>query len=240
MTNGERRTIFQRVAIVFRPRRAKPIRLDIARLGVGAHGRDQQAARLQPAGDSAQQPGVFLARQVDDRVERRDRVEASRWEIDRRHIGMDESRRWNIAPRQLDVPGRDVDAGHVEALGQRGRGRDARAAAKIEHCRAGGQPVEQLGGIACARRFAPCRPRPRAFPRLYHSSAPRAAWDHRLGPRCLTLSRRRGGEDAKMSHLLAPSPISRSACLDRPAAARGCCRARPPWRPRCAGADPRA
>jgi hypothetical protein len=38
---------------------------------------------------------------------------------------------------------RDVDAGHPVALGQPHRGRDARAAAEVEHVAAWRQPLQQ-------------------------------------------------------------------------------------------------
>ena len=73
------------------------------------------------------------AREMGDRVQRRDGSECLLLESHLAQIGVDERHTCNVPPSELDLPLGDIDTDDVEPLRQPERRRQARAAAEIEH-----------------------------------------------------------------------------------------------------------
>src|SRR5438067_4600278 len=71
---------------------------------------EEEAAGLQPRSDRPQQSELIVAWQVEDDVERDDRVERRWCEVDGREIGADERRAGDVLPRQRELGPREVDA----------------------------------------------------------------------------------------------------------------------------------
>ena len=94
--------------------------------------------------DPREQPGEQLARDVVERVEGDDRVEAAGREVERREVGAEELGFGNRGACPLDLPRRDVDAGHAEPRREPLRVRHAGAAAELEHARAVREARRQL------------------------------------------------------------------------------------------------
>jgi len=110
---------------------------------MSAHGRYQQSARAQPRRDVLQELLLFLARYVDDAVERSHRIKAGRCKVKLRYVSLNELRLGDILLRKRNLPGRDVNTRYFEALSEFLCRRHTCATAKIEHLSAGGQLVEQ-------------------------------------------------------------------------------------------------
>ena len=85
-----------------------------------------------------------LARHMVERVERNDRVERLLLELERGEVRFDENGVGHCRPGSAHLLGRNVDAGHLEALGEALRVGHACAAAELEHSRSVRQPRHEL------------------------------------------------------------------------------------------------
>jgi hypothetical protein len=74
-----------------------------------------------------------MARHMRLREERADGIVRAGREFDLRHVADNEARGGNVAPRELDLASRDVDADDVRARRQDPRDRNTVAAAEVEH-----------------------------------------------------------------------------------------------------------
>ena len=117
--------VLLRAVVAEEHRRTEPVRLDRVRRILGAHRCDEDAARSQPAAHRGEQLRQVGARDMRQRVEGDDRVEARRGEVECRHVGMDERRLRDGGAGELDLSSRDVDAGHAAAR-RRGHGSSER------------------------------------------------------------------------------------------------------------------
>src|SRR6185437_2646870 len=102
------------------------------------------AAWAQPGGDALEQRALLGARDVADRVERGDPVEAGWWQFDRGHLGLDEAGAWYVLAGKFELAARQVNADHVAMLGQQGGAGNPGSAAEIEHRGALGQAGKQV------------------------------------------------------------------------------------------------
>ena len=100
-------------------------------------GRSQTAIRSSSGPSSSR--GTWLKH-----VERDDRVERLRLELDLREVGVEERGARDALPRAAHLLGGDVDPGQVRALGQHARRAHARARAELEHVRMLREQRQQL------------------------------------------------------------------------------------------------
>ena len=142
-------------------RRSEPIRLDGVRRILGAHRCDEDAAGSQPTTHRGEELGQVGARDMGQRVEGDDRVEAGRRDVEGRHVRLDERRLRNGGTCELDLPSRDIDAGHMPPGGEGAGHRNAGAAAEVEDVGTGRDALERLGQPA-----QPCRGGSRVAPRV--------------------------------------------------------------------------
>src|SRR5207247_5319915 len=110
---------------------AEPVGLDPARVVLDTERGDEHDAGAQPASDPGEQRRVLITRDMGQRIEGDHGVEAGRRAVDRRHVGLDERRRWNVGASQRDLRPGDVDAHETAADREGRRNRDAGAKAQL-------------------------------------------------------------------------------------------------------------
>ena len=133
----------------------EPVRLHVARLVVGAHRGEEEAAGPEPAPDPTEQVPLLVPRHMRQRVERHDGVEACRLEVERGHVGLRERGARDVAACRRDLRRGNVDPGHGPALRECSGHRDAGAAAQFQDVATGRNQLQREGQVPTARRRWP-------------------------------------------------------------------------------------
>ena len=110
----------------------------------GAERPEEEAAVAQPEGDSRDQAGLLLDRDVSEHEECNHRVEGGRRDLELHGVAVHEAGFRNVMARQLHLDRRNVDAGDAVATRKLPSRRDAAAAAELEHIGAVGEARVQL------------------------------------------------------------------------------------------------
>src|SRR5207253_5406493 len=99
----------------------------------GTERAEEETAVAKPEPDPGDEAGLFLGRDVPEDEQRDHCIERGRGDLELCHIGVDEARLGNVMSRELDLDGRDVHSRDAMTTGELPGGRNATAAAELEH-----------------------------------------------------------------------------------------------------------